>query len=205
MKTKRAMQLWTFATVPKWMMVQAHLRGFEIGEDGRRLKTTKDEITPNIHAMQRGMSRHFRQTQMRVPIVPPGETLDGGLFRGVFLTASQYNALVKNKVWTDRGYMAFASRQQTALDVLRRDVPGMKKVMFVLNRRDIPKGTPWTWYGKTQPGGHLPKNKILSLQGPSTEVLLPPGMLYVRKVQINDGITYVRVTYVVLKKKRRGL
>jgi hypothetical protein len=181
------------------MFLQEHLRGYSRQPNGTR--SPPEDRHPKILNMAVGMKRYFSQIALRKPSVPPGESIDGYLYRGIFVTPHQWDAFSKNGFWSDRGYMAFSTDHRVPLSILQnprtcttaenesctsgRD--RMIPVLLILKKTDIPNGTPWVWYGKyknydnwsLRRTAFLGKNKVFSRHGPSSEVLLPPGKLRV--------------------------
>lgn len=225
-KPKNAMYMWTDGYTLPWMRVQAQLRGYMVdNENGARVRwTAKDSLPKNI-TMQRAMNQYFRHTPVRAPYVPPGETVDGSLFRGILMTPRQYMAFMTRKVWTDKGYMAFSTDVKDPVKIVTiprsslfknnfgtsrdppRTPPPVHRVIFVLRRLDVPSQTPWAWYGRPRvQGQRMSKNKLLTRHGPTNEVLLPPGMLYgaSSKHDSQTNITYVKVRYVRLSVARKN-
>ena len=207
-KPDKAILAWTNGMALRWMNLQQHLRGHHRDGDGERVKAfslnPKNNDNKSVLNMAIGMKRYFLQKALRKPSVPPGETIDGYLFRGIFVTPGQLKGLSENGFWTDKAYMAFSTDVNVALSILAgkaathsneeesgprsSDIP----VLFIIKKSNIPTGTPWAWFGKRRQewigmtvalSQHLPKNKVQSLHGPASEVLLPPGKLRVMSVQ----------------------
>ena len=198
MKPKDPSSLWTNGAMLRWSNMQNHLRGYYY-EHGQRIKYKNADVNANTKAMSLGMKRYFGQKTIRKPYVPPGETMSGTLYRGVVLTPRQYDAFVKSHVWTDRGYMAFSTTFDIAEAATRNthDNPFSKRIIFYLPKKDIPDGTPWVWFGRpTTAGADMPKNKVYSRHGPTSEVLLPPGTLRAFRIQHDPAF---RITHVLVK------
>ena len=203
------MQMWTNGAWMRWQGVQAYQRGFEYDDHGRRVKIDRRKNLPApIAPMKRAMNQYFKQTPLRAPAVPPGESIDGMLFRGIRMSDAQFKAFLARKVWTDKGHMAFTTDADVAYHAIKDTGVLQHKVIFIMRRSRVPSQTPWVWYGRPRDGSSIvPKNKILTRHGPSSEVLLPPGMVYGTKFA-NDqarGVTFVAVTYVPLRSKERGI
>jgi hypothetical protein len=196
MKPDQAISLWTNGRLLVWRNVQNYKRGYEILDDGKKIKYTS--ANAETKSVANGMTRYFRQKALRKPYVPPGETVDGLLYRGVLLTSRQYDALIKRMTWTDRGFMAFSTTFDIAeAAVVERNV-SLKAVIFYLPKEKIPNGTPWVWFGRPNARSqYMPKNKVRSRHGPSSEVLLLPGKLRAFRIQYHEptDITYVGVYY----------
>jgi len=201
------MHMWTNGAWMRWQGVQAYHRGFEYDNHGRRIKI--DHLmnsSPEVISMTKGMNRYFKHTMLRAPAVPPGESIQGMLFRGIRMSETQYQTFLARKVWTDKGHMAFSTDPEVAYAAVKDTGTLTHRVIFAMKRSHVPRYTPWVWYGRPL-GSHMPKNKILTRHGPSSEVLLPPGMVYADKVRHDDvrGVTFVGIRYVPLRSKERGI
>jgi len=207
MKPKEAMHMWTNGAWMRWEGVQSHQRGFEYDDHGRRIKIDRrTNSSPEVMSMAKGMNRYFKHAPLRAPAVPPGESIEGMLFRGIRMSDTQFKQFLARKVWTDKGHMAFSTDPEVAYAAIKNTGTLTHRVIFAMKRSHVPRYTPWVWYGRPL-GSFMPKNKIRTRHGPSSEVLLPPGMVYADKFHRDDarGVTFVGVRYVPLKSKERGI
>lgn len=133
-----------------------------------------------------GVRTYLRKYALRAPAMPPGRPAYK-LYRGVKMDEQTLAATVRAGRLLDPGYIAFS-----------RDVVAAQRfahpVLFVLDVRSVPRGTPWIWYGGWD-GVRTPK-WMASEFPEENEVLLPPGALVIKSVErVNDRLTYVHVSY----------
>lgn len=201
--------MWTNGAWMRWQGVQAYHRGFEYDNHGHRVKIDRrTNVSASIAPMARAMNQYYKHTTLRAPAVPPGESIDGLLFRGIRMSDTQFKQFLARKVWTDKGHMAFSTDPEVAYQTIKDTGILNHRVIFLMRRSSVPKRTPWVWYGTPQPGSlRMPKNKIFTRHGYESEVLLPPGMVYATKFTKDDarGVTFIAVKYVPLRSKERGI
>ena len=131
-----------------------------------------------------GVRTYLRKYALRAPAMPPGRPAYK-LYRGVKMGATAVAAMVRAGRLVDPGYIAFSRDVVVAQDFA-------KPVLFVLDVRSVPRGTPWIWYG----GFDGVRSPLASGVPEENEVLLPPGALVIKSVErVNDRLTYVHVSY----------
>lgn len=223
-KPRHAVEMWTNG-MGHWTEVQALLRGYEYPwwhslsfpeyaeKVPSRTKFSKSNATEYGIKMVMLMARYFLQQALRAPMVPPRESPDGSLYRGIRLTAPQTHRMMSaletlpdwcggnrpknakpNIFWTDRGFMAWSAQPKAAGAC-------STGIILVLDRKTgVSRGTPWVWYGKPRGRGKgtVAIDKVRSRHGPTSEILMPPGRLAFL-CKKSGTLNYEKVTYVFVE------
>jgi hypothetical protein len=115
------------------------------------------------------------------PAMPPGVHVST-LYRGVFLPAGVYARLTDEGDYTEKGFAAFTFSREEAVSYARtgrdeRGFDGGKMVVFELDVRDIPRGTPWIWFWPKKSR----TNRVVHMGNDVHQVVMPPSTLEVER------------------------
>lgn len=143
----------------------------------------------NMRELNAGLRMYLDKVALRAPAMPPKvKNFETGskfptLYRGIAL--SNPNLIVGKKEWRDAGYLAFSRDKATALDYALYNAANDPKsvlVLFRMNVRDVPPGTPWIWFrGVAESQSTLRKEFVNTHLISNNEVLLPPGVLRIKQ------------------------
>jgi hypothetical protein len=149
------------------------------------------------------VDRFLKQFALRAPQMPPKVRNKNtgrevvSLYRGMTVTATHLQQLMKTRVWGDKGFMAFSRDRayatsfgaRFATQKARMDKVGdLHAVVLRIRTNQVPRGTPWIWfpaYGEIF-GNKVSKNFMHPAYPPEEEVLLPPGSIRINNITSSE-------------------
>ncbi len=150
--------------------------------------------------LQTFMTRHA----LRAPATPAGAPR-GPLYRGMRITDRELLGMVKERKWSDRGFMSFTRDKQHAVKFGSRQTGRRTTYMVLFKMRlgDVAAGTPWIWFVGDKELETFPVYKSdfwdtreWQAHGVTeeSEVTMPPGTLRIK--YMNDESTVSDVDFV---------
>lgn len=127
------------------------------------------------------LTHYFRKTHIRSPKVPEPFTHVDVLYR--YVSRPFVDALLKNGVVSDNGFMAFARTLESVLNVYYEwgiENPNETPYVLRLRVKDVERGTPWLWFQGTDKYCCKDIYNGYECYAWQNEVLLPPGTMTVQ-------------------------
>lgn len=152
----------------------------------------------NMRKFNAGLRMYLNKVALRAPAMPKGvRNFETGsrfpnLYRGVAVPDPRQ--IVGAKEWRDLGFMAFSRNQGTSMLYAIYNAaqdPNSVIVLFRMNVRDVPPGTPWIWFkGQPETQRWRTASFVHTDKTGNNEVMLPPGVLRIKKLE-DTGRTWI--------------
>lgn len=150
---------------------------------------------PNMRRFDAGLRMYLDTVALRAPAMPPKvRNFETGsefptLYRGFSIPDSKM--IEGARIWRDEGYMAFSRDRNVSLKYGFENAfhhSHNAVVLFRMNVRDVPPGTPWIWYtGTPESFGKPNASFVQTTLVNNNEVMLPPGILQIKNL-VDDGL-----------------
>lgn len=162
----------------------------------QRLRRTGRASDPYTNRLNYTLRTYMKKFSLRAPAMPPKIRNPAGgelqwLYRGITMSRSQFEDVKRAGRLVDRGYMAFSRYRDVAegfADSYEND--SRVGILFRLNVRDVPRGTPWIWYTDPKAAAGRRSAYVASAVPEEEEVVLPPGALVFKTGLVAQRLSY---------------